>query len=308
MNLRQTQTLRVFEDHDAGIGHVDADFDHGGRHQDMRIALFECRNRGLLCRSFHAPVHQAYIQLRQLLAERFVSHFGGLALQRLGLFDQGTDPVRLAAVGAGFRHPFDQAGALLFGNDRSGDRLAPRRQFVDLRIVEIGVDRHRHGARYRGRGHDQLVRHFAVAGLALQRQPLVDAEAMLLVEYDESEPVEFYAGLEQRMRADYDLRLARCDDRGFALALPALVGAHQVDHIDAQRLEPLQKVLVMLLCQDFGRRHQRRLVAGFDHRQAGQCRHHGLARTDIALHQPNHRLAGGEVLHQFAQHPLLRAS
>ena len=51
----------------------------------------------------------------------------------------------------------------------------------------------------------------------------------------------------------------------------------------------------MLAREDFGRRHQRRLAAGFDHGRGGEQRDHGLAGADIALQQPQHALGLGEI-------------
>ena len=44
----------------------------------------------------------------------------------------------------------------------------------------------------------------------------------------------------------------------------------------------------MLAREDFGRRHQRGLLAGLDDGGRGQQRHHRLAGSDIALQQPQH--------------------
>jgi hypothetical protein len=44
----------------------------------------------------------------------------------------------------------------------------------------------------------------------------------------------------------------------------------------------------VLAGKDFRRRHQRGLLAGFGHRGRRQQRHHGLARSDVTLQQPQH--------------------
>ena len=36
VQLRQAEALGMLDHHDRGLGHVDADFDHGGGHQDAR--------------------------------------------------------------------------------------------------------------------------------------------------------------------------------------------------------------------------------------------------------------------------------
>ncbi len=51
----------------------------------------------------------------------------------------------------------------------------------------------------------------------------------------------------------------------------------------------------MLARENFGRRHQRRLPAGFDDGCRGEQRDHGFARADIALKQAHHPFRLAEV-------------
>ena len=51
----------------------------------------------------------------------------------------------------------------------------------------------------------------------------------------------------------------------------------------------------MLLGENFGGRHERRLVAVFDRLQRRQRRDHGLAAADVALQQALHRVGLGQV-------------
>ncbi len=89
-------------------------------------------------------------------------------------------------------------------------RRAAGRQLIDDRNVEIGVRRHRQRARNRRRGHDQLMRKATgEPALLAQQQALMHAEAMLLVDDHQAEALELDAFLEQRVRADRDLRGAR---------------------------------------------------------------------------------------------------
>ena len=62
----------------------------------------------------------------------------------------------------------------------------------------------------------------------------------------------------------------------------------------------------MLLGEDFGGRHQRRLVAGFDRMQHGQRGDHGLAAADVALQQALHRMRLAEVGGDLAPSTVLR--
>jgi len=63
----------------------------------------------------------------------------------------------------------------------------------------------------------------------------------------------------------------------------------------------------MLLGEDFGGRHQRRLVAGLDRVQHGQRGDHCLAAADVALQQALHRMRLFKVGGNFAPCPALRA-
>ncbi len=81
VQLRQAETLGILDDHQAGIGHVHADLDHGGRHQQIEFAGLERRHDCFLLRRLEAPVHQTDAQLGQCGTECFERVGGGLRLQ-----------------------------------------------------------------------------------------------------------------------------------------------------------------------------------------------------------------------------------
>jgi hypothetical protein len=144
--------------------------------------------------------------------------------------------------------------------------------------------------------------------LVLERQALTHAEAVLLVDDGQAEAGELHLVLDQGMGADRDRRLASadfCDRRILVLLFQA---ARQPGHFDAQRRQPGGELAVMLLGEDFGRRHQRRLVAGLDRVQHGQRRDDGLAAADIALQQALHRVRLREVGGNLAPGALLGGS
>ena len=62
----------------------------------------------------------------------------------------------------------------------------------------------------------------------------------------------------------------------------------------------------MLAGEDFGRRHDGGLAAGFDHRRGRDQRHHRLAGADVALQQAQHALRAGEVGNDVVDRLLLR--
>ena len=62
----------------------------------------------------------------------------------------------------------------------------------------------------------------------------------------------------------------------------------------------------MLAGENLGRRHECGLAAAFDHRGARQQSDHGLARSYIALQQPQHALGPGKIGDDFSQGACLR--
>ncbi len=70
--------------------------------------------------------------------------------------------------------------------------------------------------------------------------------------------------------------------------LLALLAAGEDGDPQAGALGQRRDGLDMLARENFGRRHQGSLLAGFGDGGGGQQRHHRLARADVALQQPQH--------------------
>ena len=109
--------------------------------------------------------------------------------------DPRAHDVGLAALGDLLAHPLPGTvqPLRLLGQraPRSSARRPPCRQLDERRGVEVAEDGHRDRARDRRRGHHQHVRRRA--GLGAQRGPLLDAEAVLLVDHDQPEVGELHA-------------------------------------------------------------------------------------------------------------------
>src|SRR5664279_1565662 len=58
MQLRQPEAFGVLDHHDGGFRHVDADLDHRGGDQKLRLAGREARHRGVLLGALHAAMHE----------------------------------------------------------------------------------------------------------------------------------------------------------------------------------------------------------------------------------------------------------
>ena len=97
------------------------------------------------------------------------------------------------------------------------------------------------------------------------------------------------------MGADQHVSVAEREPRQDVGALASAFAAGENRDIHADGGGERRDGVEMLARQDFGRRHQCRLAAAFDHGRGGQQRHHGLAGADIALQQPQHAFGLGEI-------------
>ena len=131
----------------------------------------------------------------------------------------------------------------------------------------------------------QHIDRFALVG---QREPFAHAETMLFVDHGERQRLEDHVVLDQRMGADQEIDLAGFQPRQDFAPLLALLAAGQDRHAQAGAFGQRRDGLDMLAREDFGRRHQRGLLAGLDDRSGGEQRHHRLAGADVALQQPQH--------------------
>ena len=64
VQLREAEALRVLDHHDRRVGHVDADFDDGGRDQHVHVPGDERRHRRRLLVRLHPAVQQCHPLLR----------------------------------------------------------------------------------------------------------------------------------------------------------------------------------------------------------------------------------------------------
>ncbi len=85
-----------------------------------------------------------------------------------------------------------------------------------------------------------------------------------------------------------------------------LAAEHRVV-VEAEPLEVLADRDQVLLGQDLGRGHQGALASAVDRRQQRRQRHHGLARSHVALEQAVHRQRRRHVARDLAEHAALGA-
>ena len=103
------------------------------------------------------------------------------------------------------------------------------------------------------------------------------------------------------------MSISPCREAGEdVLALLALLAAGQDRDAHAGALGQRRDRLQMLARENFGRRHQCRLLAGFRDGGGSQQRDHRLARADVALQQPQHPQRLAEVAGDGSGRLLLR--
>ena len=137
--------------------------------------------------------------------------------------------------------------------------------------------------------------------LLFELAALLDAEAMLLVDDHEREPLERHAFLEQRVRADDDGRAPAGDRRERRCANARGLSADQCRDLDTERREPAIEAREMLFGEQLRRRHDGRLATRRGSNDGRHRRDHGLAAADVALQQAIHRRAGFEVGHDLGE-------
>jgi hypothetical protein len=123
----------------------------------------------------------------------------------------------------------------------------------------------------------------------------VHAEAVLLIDHREREVAKRDRLLEQGVGADEHMDVAERELFEDLVALASALAAGQDGDVDASCGGERRDGVEVLPRQQLGRRHQRRLPAAFDDGGRRQQRHHRLARSHVALQQPQHALGLGEI-------------
>ena len=262
MQLGQPQPLRVLDDHQAGIGHVHPHLDDGGGDQQLQYARLELLHHPLLLDRAHPTVDQAYVQAGQPGLQLGGRVFCGLALQHLGLLNQGADPVGLLALLAGEFDPLDHILTAAVRQGDRGDGGTAGGEFIDDGGIEIRIGGHRQGTRNRGGGHDELMgMHPLPLPLLPQGEALVHPESVLFVDDHQGQALEHHLLLEDGVGAHHHLDAAVGNGGQRLLPRLALLLARQPAHLDAEGFQPVGEVDGVLFGQEFGWRHQPHLAA-----------------------------------------------
>ena len=121
VQLRKAEALRMLDHHDGGVGHVDADFDHRGRDQNVQLAFLEAAHDVFFLVSAQAAVQKPDPQVGKIFLLELLVHLDrGFQLALFVLLDHRIDDVRLMSGGDLLAHELpDFVGAIV--GDAAGD-------------------------------------------------------------------------------------------------------------------------------------------------------------------------------------------
>jgi hypothetical protein len=132
-------------------------------------------------------------------------------------------------------------------------------------------------------------------GVFAQLRSLVNAEFVLLVDYNQAKILEFYVGLQQRNGSDNNVnRTGSYSVQDFASVLSRQATRYQ-GPLDVAVLEISFDAQEVLVGQNLGLRHDRHLHPVVDSQQSGVERDDRLTRADVTLQQAIHRLRPGHI-------------
>ena len=187
VELREPEALGIFDEHERGVWHVDADLDDRGGDEHLCLAGAEALHHRLLFLGREPAVDQVAAQRREQLAPAPMLGRGGLGLELFGFLDQRADDVRLPPGFQMLAQKFARRRAA-FASGRTAVTIFPRfaRHLIEHGDIEIAKGSHGQGARDGRGGHDEEIGRGAL-GLLAELRALHDAEFVLLVDHREAE-------------------------------------------------------------------------------------------------------------------------
>ena len=129
---------------------------------------------------------------------------------------------------------------------------------------------------------------------------------MLLIDHRQTQPMELHTVLKQGVGADHQRQTTARQPFQNRSSHTGRVTTRQQGAGHARLGKQRGQPLVVLAGQNVGGCHQGRLKAAVDGVRQHQRRHGRLARADIALEQPRHLLAMGQIAPDVRHRPLLR--
>ncbi|CAB5041515.1 unannotated protein [freshwater metagenome] len=194
-----------------------------------------------------------------------------------------------------------------------GDRCPAPRKLGESGHLEIPEHGHRDSSGDRGRRHDQDMGALVITHLRRERRPLLDPEPVLLVDHDKAKVEELHSVLEQCVSSDDDAAVSDADVQEHLATTARRQRSGDERHPGpdvrateepafGERAQHRRDRPVVLLGEDLGGCEQDGLAAVIDHREHGAQGDDRLARADLALQEPVHRVRARHVLGDRSAH------
>lgn len=299
VELGDAEAFGLLDDHDGGIGHVDADFDDCGCNEHLSLAFAKAVHDGVAVFAFHASVEEFDGEAMKFVLAEFEEYgFGGCGVVFGLAFDAWTDDVGLSAAADLLAEEVpDFVEFFRVVDTGSDDFLAAGWEVADDRDFEVAELSEAEAAGDGCGRHDQNVGAGAIGGVfvAGETGALADAEAVLFVDDGDTEFGEADAVLDECLGADYELDGTVGDAGGEFAAAGGGETAEEQAAVDAAGGEELVDGFPVLCGEHFGGGHEDGLPAGSDGGEHGVNSDGGFAGADVSLKEPVHGLVQSEV-------------
>ena len=164
MELGQTESLCLKDDHHRGVGHIYSHLNHGCGNEHLCLAADEALHLLLLVLGFHLAVYLAHAEFGEHLAQNLKAVLKVLEVDLLALLNKWEDYIHLSAHAHLTTYAFVEAWQLGVEDVLGLNGFATGRQFVNDTHVEVAIERHSESAGNRcGCHHEHVGRSGAFA-------------------------------------------------------------------------------------------------------------------------------------------------
>ncbi len=217
----------MFDDHHGSVGNVDADFDDCRSDEYAELAIAKRAHDLIAFFGLEPAVDETDAKLLEQSLAHFLRHLRSVAhlLELFGSLDQRQHDKGLAPALQLLKNDGVDSAALSVAEHFRLNRGSSRRHLIDEGDFHIAVEHHGEAARDRRGAHEQHVRlrhrrRGAAIDQTLQRQPLHDAETMLLVDHAQAHERRAHLLLNQCVSADDKRNITAGNTREQRLFLP----------------------------------------------------------------------------------------
>ena len=158
MELREPETVRMFNDHDGGIRYINPDFYHRGCDEDLDFVLTETVHDASAGFALHSAVHLCDFQIMEWaifkMSSVLLNEFE-VAVERF--INRRENDVRLFTLSESFCNIVVNRLPLVFADDFGDDGSSSRWEFINGGDIKVAEHRESHRSGDGGGGHDECV-------------------------------------------------------------------------------------------------------------------------------------------------------